>query len=218
MDPGATSKLFLRWDRPWWRDLARCVVWLCAGETTPFDESSNHLLANVALSRRHFTTMYKCLLFALVVNRRSSGSPSPGPQMSSNTGAEMIGRRASTASTKSRVIRTCSWRGSPVHRRGRWIACQTMRNENSAKYNLLNFINSFWQVSKKIGKVLRAFIGDDSLPLPAEIIRHKWTEVSMSPRNIYIKYRVTHHVVQNLPLTSKQKFHFGLAWPGFIQT
>ena len=26
-------------------------------------------------------------------------------------------------------------------------------------------------------------------------------------------YRVTHHVVQNLPLTSKQKFRFGMAWP-----
>ena len=30
----------------------------------------------------------------------------------------------------------------------------------------------------------------------------------------YKLYRVTHLVVQNLPLTSKQKFHFGLAWPG----
>ena len=27
-------------------------------------------------------------------------------------------------------------------------------------------------------------------------------------------YKVTHHVVQNLLLTSKQKFHFGLAWHG----
>ena len=27
-------------------------------------------------------------------------------------------------------------------------------------------------------------------------------------------YRVTHHVGQNLPLTSKQKFRFGLARPG----
>ena len=27
-------------------------------------------------------------------------------------------------------------------------------------------------------------------------------------------YRVTHHVRQNLPLISKQKFRFGLAWPG----
>ena len=27
------------------------------------------------------------------------------------------------------------------------------------------------------------------------------------------EYRVTHHVVQNLPLTSKQKFLFGLASP-----
>ena len=28
------------------------------------------------------------------------------------------------------------------------------------------------------------------------------------------KYRVTHQVVQNLPLTSKQKFHFGIAASG----
>ena len=27
-------------------------------------------------------------------------------------------------------------------------------------------------------------------------------------------YKVTHEVVQNLPLTSKQKFSFGLARPG----
>ena len=44
----------------------------------------------------------------------------------------------------------------------------------------LKFFNSFPQVSKKIGQVLRAFTGDDSLPLPTEMIRHKWTEVSMS--------------------------------------
>ena len=30
-------------------------------------------------------------------------------------------------------------------------------------------------------------------------------------------YRVTHHVVQNLLLTSKQKFGFGLAWPGLAK-
>ena len=29
-----------------------------------------------------------------------------------------------------------------------------------------------------------------------------------------MKYRVTHHVVSNLPLTSKQKFRFCLARPG----
>ena len=30
---------------------------------------------------------------------------------------------------------------------------------------------------------------------------------------IHNRYRVTIHLVQNLPLTSKQKFHFGLACP-----
>ena len=30
-------------------------------------------------------------------------------------------------------------------------------------------------------------------------------------------YRVTHHVGQNLPLTSKQKFRFGLVWPGLTR-
>ena len=30
-------------------------------------------------------------------------------------------------------------------------------------------------------------------------------------------YRMTHQVVQILPLTSKQKFCFGLAWPGLAR-
>ena len=34
----------------------------------------------------------------------------------------------------------------------------------------------------------------------------------------YTNYRVTHQVVANLPLTSKQKFHFGLSWPGQAKT
>ena len=29
-----------------------------------------------------------------------------------------------------------------------------------------------------------------------------------------MKYGVTIHLVQNLPLTSNHKFRFGLAWPG----
>ena len=29
-----------------------------------------------------------------------------------------------------------------------------------------------------MGLVLRAFLGDDSIPQPTELIRHKWTEVS----------------------------------------
>ena len=32
------------------------------------------------------------------------------------------------------------------------------------------------------------------------------------------QFRVTNHVVQNLPLISKQKFCFGLAWPGQSKT
>ena len=32
-----------------------------------------------------------------------------------------------------------------------------------------------------------------------------------------VSYRVTHHVVQNLPLTAKQKLHFGLAWLGLAR-
>ena len=31
------------------------------------------------------------------------------------------------------------------------------------------------------------------------------------------RYRVTHQVVTNLPLTSKQKFSFGLAWSGLTR-
>ena len=31
------------------------------------------------------------------------------------------------------------------------------------------------------------------------------------------RYRVTHHLVQNLLLTSKQKFRFGLVWPGLTR-
>ena len=33
-------------------------------------------------------------------------------------------------------------------------------------------------------------------------------------KRILLQYRVTEQLVQNLPLTSKQKFLFGLAWPG----
>ena len=33
-----------------------------------------------------------------------------------------------------------------------------------------------------------------------------------------VRYRVTHHVVQNLLLTAKQKFCFGLARPGQVKT
>ena len=32
-----------------------------------------------------------------------------------------------------------------------------------------------------------------------------------------LQYRVTHILVQNLPLTSKEKFHFGLACPGLAR-
>ena len=35
--------------------------------------------------------------------------------------------------------------------------------------------------------------------------------------NMKQDYRVTHQVVTNLPLTSKQKFRFGLAWPGLAR-
>ena len=35
-----------------------------------------------------------------------------------------------------------------------------------------------------------------------------------TPYKCHLMYRVTHHVVQNLPLTSKHKFRFGLARPG----
>ena len=34
----------------------------------------------------------------------------------------------------------------------------------------------------------------------------------------YSKYRVTHQVVTNLPLTSQQKFRFGLACPDQAKT
>ena len=50
------------------------------------------------------------------------------------------------------------------------------------------------------------------------IITHRWALERQQV--IYIKatlhYRVTHHVGQNLPLTSKHKFRFGLTcpWPG----
>ena len=30
-------------------------------------------------------------------------------------------------------------------------------------------------------------------------------------------YRVTIQLVQNLPLTSKHKFHFGMDWPGLAR-
>ena len=34
---------------------------------------------------------------------------------------------------------------------------------------------------------------------------------------LQMKYRVTHHVRQNLLLTSKQEFRFGLAWAGLAR-
>ena len=36
-------------------------------------------------------------------------------------------------------------------------------------------------------------------------------------QSVYHEYRVTHRVVTNLPLTSTQKFHFGLACPGLAR-
>ena len=38
--------------------------------------------------------------------------------------------------------------------------------------------------------------------------------ITKAVRNMNNMYRVTHHIVQNLPLTSKHKFCFGLAMPG----
>ena len=35
---------------------------------------------------------------------------------------------------------------------------------------------------------------------------------------VVIRYRVTQQVVANLPLTSKQKFRFGLAWTGLTRS
>ena len=148
MDPGATSKLFLRWERPWWRYLARRVgwfSWLYACQTElQYLKSAIPCLEFQDVKIRRYPRTYTCLNnppkipFAHnrsprhAVNRKALASPSPGPQMSSSSGAKMIGRRASTASLKSRGTRTCSWRGSPAHRRERWMACQTKRNEKSS--------------------------------------------------------------------------------------
>ena len=38
--------------------------------------------------------------------------------------------------------------------------------------------------------------------------------LNTSKLNSHVNYRVTIQLVANLPLTSKQKFHFGLARPG----
>ena len=74
---------------------------------------------------------------------------------------------------------------------------------------------SYCRISSLCIDDISVYNGVESVCLPA--LRHPKTEGvkrRARPAKKIQGERVTHHVAQNLPLTSKQKFRFSVAWPG----
>ena len=90
-------------------------------------------------------------------------------------------------------------------------------------YFLPTSFRSGWQFSAHTCRVTYIYFTDiclsvrlpDSYQTTDIWVKFDYNFKSEGQQNLVaVHYRVTHHVGQNLLLTSKQKFRFGLAWPG----
>ena len=85
---------------------------------------------------------------------------------------------------------------------------------------IIVIVNRFWYMTNEFKLSCTFFQPINPLP-PAtsstDLIQRKDEDISAKKvchESRWTNYRVTHQVVQNLPLTSKHKFWFGLAWLG----